>query len=306
MADVRTGDWFAALAYRIAWKVVRALPESSAYAIFRVLANLAWHRKSRGIRQLEKNLQRVVPQLSESEIRSLSKRAMQSYLRYWCDSFRIPDWSPECIIGTVSTINENYLRDALALGKGCVVALPHAGNWDHAGSWACLTGTPLTTVAERLRPESLFQSFVKYRESLGMEVLPSDGAHVVGVLAARLRAGRLVALVADRDLASSGVTHDFFGEPAVFPAGPAALAVQTGSKIVPAYVSYLEPGHPSGFNIEVEFFPPITDPETGSRTARIESMVGDCVAAFEKGIAAHPADWHMLQRFWLSDREKGR
>jgi len=306
VANAQVKDRFVAAAYRIAWKAVRMLPESVAYRLFRELADLAWRHDGQGVRQLEKNLQRVAPQLSENELRALSRQAMRSYFRYWCDSFRIPDWSPARIIRTVKIVNENYLRDALALGKGCVVVLPHAGNWDHAGTWACLTGAPLTTVAERLRPESLFQSFVKYREALGMEVLPSDGAHIVGVLATRLRAGRLVALVADRDLSSSGVPHDFFGEPAVFPAGPAALAVQTGAKIVPAYVNYLEPGDPSGFNIEVEFFPPISDPEVGSRRERIESMVGDCVAVFEKSIAAHPTDWHMLQRFWLSDREAGR
>ena len=292
----------AALAYRTAWKLVRVMPESLAYWIFQTIADRAWRRESAGVKQLEKNLLRVVPTASLNELRNISKSSMRLYLRYWCDSFRIPDWSAERIIGTCKIVNEENLRNALASGKGCIVALPHVGNWDHAGSWACLTGAPLTTVAERLKPESLFQAFLRYRQSLGMEVLPTDGDHIVGVLAARLRAGRLVALVADRDLSSTGIVVDFFDEPASFPAGPAALAVQTGAALVPTFVKYLNPRDSGGFNIEVQFFPPVADPGVGLRSDRIQQMVIECAAVFEKSIRDHPSQWHMLQRFWLSDR----
>jgi KDO2-lipid IV(A) lauroyltransferase len=53
-------------------------------------------------------------------------------------------------------------------GTGVVVALPHAGNWDHAGSYFCAMGFPLVTVAERLKPEALFNKFLEYRQNIGM------------------------------------------------------------------------------------------------------------------------------------------
>jgi len=293
---------FVGLAYRAGWRVVRTLPESLAYLLFQMIADRSWGRRSKGVQQLEKNLRRVVPQASEGELRALSKRSMRLYLRYWCDSFRISDWSTERITQSIAIVNEENLRSALALGKGCIVALPHAGNWDHAGAWACVTGMPLTTVAERLKPESLFQAFLRYRQTLGMEVLPTDGDHIVGVLASRLRAGRLVALVADRDLSSNGVNVDFFGESVSMPAGPAALAVQTGAALIPAFVRYLEPRNSRGINIEVEFFSPVPDPGVGLRGDRIEQMVAECANVFEKSITEYPSQWHMLQRFWLSDR----
>jgi lauroyl/myristoyl acyltransferase len=294
---------FVALVYRIAWKVVRVMPESLAYSLFEVLADHFWRRSGGGVAQLEKNLRRVRPKANDAEIRALSKESMRLYLRYWCDSFRIPDWSSERIVNTIKIVNEENLRNALAAGKGAIVALPHVGNWDHAGSWACLTGAPLTTVAERLRPESLFQSFLRYREALGMEVLATGGDHIVGVLASRLRQGRLVALVADRDLSNSGVVINFFGEDVPLPAGPAALSVQTGAALIPAFVKYLEPRDPAGINVEVEFFPPVVDPGIGSRADRINSMVVDCAKIFEVSISEDPSQWHMLQRFWTSDRK---
>ncbi|HUW78646.1 MAG TPA: phosphatidylinositol mannoside acyltransferase [Candidatus Nanopelagicaceae bacterium] len=294
---------FDALAYRSAWRIVRVIPESVAYALFQAVADRAWRKRGKGVTQLENNLRRVVPDADQDQLRELSRNSMRLYMRYWCDSFRIPDWSAERIVNTIKIVNEVHLREALSAEKGCVVALPHVGNWDHAGSWACVTGTPLTTVAERLKPESLFQAFLRYRQELGMEVLASDSDHIMGVLAARLRSGRLVALVADRDLSSTGIVVDFFGEPASLPAGPAALAVQTGAALVPAFVKYLEPRDPSGFNIEVEFFPPVTDPETGSRSDRITAMVTSCASVFEKAISNDPNQWHMLQRYWISDRK---
>jgi len=278
------------------------MPERFAYLVFQWLADRSWRLRGTGIRQLEKNLQRVLPDASEQMLRSLSKNSMRLYLRYWCDSFRIPDWSSERIISTIRVINEENLRTALAGGKGCVVTTPHVGNWDHAGAWACLSGMPLTTVAERLKPESLFQAFLSYRQALGMEVLASDENHIVGVLANRLRQGKLVALVADRDLSGSGIPIDFFGETVSMPVGPAALSVQTGAPLIPTFVRYLEPRDSHGFNIEIEFFPPVVDSETNTRTERVEAMVKACASIFEKEIAKDPAQWHMLARFWTIDR----
>src|SRR5207244_10398543 len=116
----------------------------------------------------------------------------------------------------------------------------HSGNWDVAAVWLIHHGIPFTTVAERLRPESLYRRFVAYRESLGMEVLPlTGGARPASeVLAERLRAGRMICLVGDRDLSGSGVRVDFFGEPATMPAGPALLAVTTGAALMPVGLRY--------------------------------------------------------------------
>jgi len=162
-------------------------------------------------------------------------------MRYWCDTFRFPDWSKQRVVQTVAVTNEHLLMEAIAAKTGVIVALPHAGNWDHAGAYFCAKGVPLVTVAERLKPEKLFLKFLSYRESIGMEVLPLDG-RVLETLADRLRGGALVALVADRDLSRSGIEVDFFGAPARMPAGPALLAIRTNAPLITAFVSYTDTG----------------------------------------------------------------
>lgn len=57
-----------------------------------------------------------------------------------------------------------------------MIALPHSGNWDMAGVWLAQSHGTFTTVAERLKPESLYRRFIAYRERLGFEVLPLSGA----------------------------------------------------------------------------------------------------------------------------------
>ncbi|MFD0777039.1 phosphatidylinositol mannoside acyltransferase, partial [Streptomonospora algeriensis] len=183
----------------------------------------AWLRRGPGVRRLEANLRRVA---GPDRIRALSRAGMRSYLRYFYEMFMLESYTDEDMRARVDCTGIEYLEDILASGRGVVAALPHMGNWDLAGAWVTRYGIPVTTVAERLKPESLFERFVAFREGLGIEVLPLTGGstHSFGVLARRLRQGRLVCLLADRDLTATGVEVAFFGEPARLPAGPAALA----------------------------------------------------------------------------------
>lgn len=257
--------------------------------MFRRVADFAVRRDGRGVQRLRSNLSVVRPDATKAELDALTRAGMRSYLRYWQEAFRLPEWDDERIVGRVRTVNEKFLRDAHDAGKGVICALPHLANYDHAGAWAGRTGMPVSTVAERLRPESLFDRFVAYRAKLGMEVLPLTGSdeHVFGVLAERLRSGGFVCLVADRDLSERGVPVKFFDRQSRMPAGPAALSVRTGAPLIPATLHY------DGPDLVITFHDPI------DRTGGPAQMTQRCADAFALGIADHPQDWHMLQRIFL-------
>jgi len=296
-ADGLRDEAFDAL-YGLGWTVVKHLPEGAARLLFRRIADRTWAAHGAGVRQLEKNLARVIgASPKDPRVRRLSRRAMRSYMRYWLECFRLPVMGSERILAGMNVTGAERIDRAREEGRGVVLALPHMGNYDHAGAWLVLQGHPLTTVAERLRPESLFDRFVAYRESLGFEILPLTGGDVsvFGVLARRLRQGGVVCLVADRDLSSTGVEVDFFGAPARLPGGPAALAVQTKAALLPVTLWYEE--EQWGARVHEE----IPDPGEGTRKERIRAMTQSLADAFAEGIAAHPADWHMLQRVWVED-----
>lgn len=285
-----------ALAYFAGWRIVRVLPHTWAYGLFERLATYLVGKDVKGVQRLRSNLRRIKPHLSEAELQLLLGQAMSSYLRYWCDTFRIQDWSTSQIQSSVTLTRGELLLDPMRDGRGVVIALPHSGNWDHAGAYFCSLGIPLVTVAERLKPEALFQRFLRYRQAMGFEVLSID-SRSFATLIKRAREKRLIALVADRDLSASGVDVNFFGFPARMPAGPALLAIKTGIPLVVAHVSYTQ----SGIHIE---FTSVDVSEDGSESERVAQMTQRMASLFEKGIAAHPQDWHMLQRIWTDGNFK--
>ncbi|GLU48095.1 phosphatidylinositol mannoside acyltransferase [Nocardiopsis ansamitocini] len=292
------GDRTTTAAYTLGWTLIRHVPERSGRWAFTKLADHAWRHRLGGVRQLEANLRRLVgPDASLAELRALSRASMRSYMRYWYESFRLPAMGRDLIADRTRSTGIDALEAHIAAGRGVVAALPHMGNWDHAGAWMTVRGTRLTTVAERLRPESLFEKFVGFREELGMEVLPLTGgpSSAAGTLARRLRAGGLVCLLADRDLTESGIEVTFFGESARMPAGPAALALRTGAALLP--VSLWFDGPCWGIRVHAEIAPPAE----GDRSEKTRAMTQELATVFESEIAEHPEDWHMLQRVFTAD-----
>jgi phosphatidylinositol dimannoside acyltransferase len=284
-------DFFVARAYFFGWSIVRRISEKSAKALFSNLGTWMYGRNGKSVDRLRSNLSRVFPKLAPKDLDDLVRRGVLSYMRYWMETFRSPDWDRERILSTVTVSNEHLLLDPIKNHTGVVVSLPHAGNWDHAGSYFCIRGAQLVTVAEVLKPRALFEKFLAYRQAIGMEVLPLD-SRAFPTLMQRARDGKLIALVADRDLSSSAIDVQFFGGVARMPAGPAIVAIRTGIPLVTAFVSYTE----TGIHVDLK---EIAIPDGVDEAARVKATVQLCADNFAEGIKAFPHDWHMMQRIWV-------
>ena len=282
------------LLYLFAWKLIGVLPEKSAYKLSKVISDRIYRKNGKGVKRLRGNYRRVVPNMSERELEELTKDGVRSYLRYWFDTFRLNKWSKSRIIETTFVVRENLLRDPIATKQGCIIALPHAGNWDHAAAYFCSTGITLTAVVEKLKPEAIFKKFLAYRQSIGIEAI-SHKEKTIPILMERLNQGKLIALVADRDMSRNGIEVNFLGGVAKMPAGPAILALKTGAPLVTAYIRYLEKG------IEITFDETIKLPVAGSEDEQIKIVTQSMADNFAKRIKASPVDWHMLQRIWVDE-----
>ncbi|MFI5836490.1 phosphatidylinositol mannoside acyltransferase [Micromonospora sp. NPDC051300] len=289
--------------YVAGWRLVRALPRPVAAAAFRAGADRAHRRDGGGARRLRANLRRVVgPELPEAELDALVRAGLRSYARYWMELFRLPGLSrPEILAGFRLDGAEKLAAD-VAAGRGAVVALPHAGNWDAAGAWVAATGWPMTTVMERLKPEGVYERFVAFRAGMGMEILPTHGGPrpAFDVLVDRLRAGSVVPLLADRDLSARGVEVDFFGGRTRMPAGPALLALRTGAPLYVASMWY----EPDAACASIDGPLPLPAEDSAPLDARVKVVTQRIADGLAAGIARHPQDWHMLQRMWL-DQARG-
>jgi lauroyl/myristoyl acyltransferase len=293
-------------AFGAGWSLVRRLPESWARRLFTFGADIAWQRQGGGVQVLEGNLLRVLGRDTDgAQLRAMSREVMRSYARYYMEAFRIQAIPRERVLAGMHNDSPNVplTMEYLQSGRGVIYALPHCGDYELAGAWINAMGAgSFTTVAERLKPESVFQQFLKFRQAIGMEVLPTTGGpHPFGVMAQRLRAGKLVCLVADRDLSDTGVEVDFFGEKALLPAGPAMLAIQTGAALMPVS---------SWFVGDDEWATYVHDeipvPEHGNRKEKAAIMTQQLATVFEKSIREHPEDWHMLQKVFVADLDPER
>ena len=287
------GERLSDLGYAAGWAAVRALPESVARALFRGGADLAARRQGPDS-QLRRNLARVLG-VSPAEVPDeLIRDSLRSYARYWREAFRLPSMDHEAVAREMDRTIDGveHLDAALAGGRGVVVALPHSANWDLGGTWLARRYGTFATVAERLKPESLYQRFLDYREGLGFTIIPHSGGPTppTARLTEFLAGGGIVCLLGERDLRRTGIPVTFFGAETRMPAGPARLAVDTGAPLLVAEFWY-----PDADSMRVRIHPPI---DVSDGVAAATQAMAD---RFAEGIARHPADWHMLQPLWLAD-----
>jgi phosphatidylinositol dimannoside acyltransferase len=275
------------------WRLVRTLPLPVARALFNAAADRAYKKNGPGTQRLRRNLTQVVGEdLPDQVVRD----GLRSYARYWLEAFRLPSLNRQQFLDGFGIAPEHYdwLKTGMADGKGVILALPHVGNWDAAAAWVVSNGWRMVTVAERLKPESVYQQFIAYREKLGMQVVPLTGGDraPLDVLAERLTEGWMVCLLGDRDLSRNGVEVSFFGGRTRMPAGPAILAIRTGAPL---------------FAVDLSFTPtqtyavlrPVVPPTDGPLDVRVKATTQLLADAYAAGIAEHPQDWHMLQKLWL-------
>ncbi|WP_147793656.1 phosphatidylinositol mannoside acyltransferase [Cellulomonas sp. Y8] len=306
--------------FAFAWRVVGKVPDPVVRGAFRLVADVAWLRRGAGVRQLEANLGRVRPQARPEEVRRLSLLGMRSYMRYYGESFALVGAKPEQIDARVRLVDPGEVVATMNEGRMVVMALGHLGNWDLAGAWATRNLGRTVTVAERLKPEALFQEFLRFREGIGLEIIPlanGGGAGGGGVFRELVRAARqptagLIPLLADRDLTARGVEVDLFGERARVAAGPAALAVSTGAPLCATSITYerltgaRRRAAGTAWGVVIEFGRLLTVPDDVPKADRVAVLTQAWVDDLGRGIARAPQDWHMLQKVFVADLDPGR
>lgn len=288
-------------AYSAMERVAIRAPERVGRVAFAGLGALA-HAVAPGARAVVAgNLSRVLGRPPDSPlVRAATREAFGLYARYWHETFFSRTFSRGEIIRRFRMDGLEHVDAALEAGGGCIVVLPHMGNWDAAGQFMAAKGYRLVSVAEELRPQRLAELFLRHRERLGIEILVLDDSKAVGLRIAQLLSeNAVIALVADRDLGGRGVEVEMFGATRRIPAGPALLSLSTGAPLSAASV-YTADG---GWFCRIG--PPLQLERTGSMREDVQALTRALAAEFERGIAARPVDWHMFQPAWPDGARDG-
>jgi len=249
-------------------------------------------------RQAAAHQRRVTPALRGMALERRVDAVFTGYARYWLESLRLPYLSPSVVSRGIAVHGYEHVEEALARGKGVILALPHLGGWEWAGRWLADRGVEVYAVAERLQDEEVHEYLTSLRASLGVHVIalgPDSGAQVL----AALRKNAVVCLISDRDLQGDGVSVKFFGETTSVPGGAATLALRTGASILPTAVFH-SPG--TDAHIGLVKTPIDVERTSGSLRSDVSRITQDLTDELAELIQRSPAQWHLLQPNWPSDR----
>ena len=299
--DAGAGAWVSYLTYRSLGTAMQKLPELVAAAAASVVAMVLSNFSGKAGAMYGRHLRRVLgPELSDAEVRATTRRAFFNYGRYWFEGARLPAISPAVIVDRfVVESGWEHLVSGMAAGNGVIMALPHIGSWEWGGAWLALQGYPMTSVAEPLQPPAMYDWFVAQREAMGLTIVPL-GSDASRVLLRTLRAGKLVGLLCDRDIAGTGIDVEFFGEHTTMPGGPAMLALRTGAVLLPTAV-YSGPG----IGHTAVIMPPVDTTRLGGLRQDVERVTQLVADDLERLIRRAPQQWHLFQPNWPSDTGPG-
>jgi phosphatidylinositol dimannoside acyltransferase len=288
------GERFAYWEYRSAELAAMSLPEGLGRRLFSAAGALAFHVAPGARRTVKGNLSRVLGREPDSPlVEAATREAFRSYARYWYDTFRMRVISPDEFLKRHGSIGLEHIERALEGGRGAVLALPHLGNWDAAGHWLHVLGHSMTAVAEELRPRRVYELFLQHRRALGMGIVALADSRTLGRDLVRLLSkNELIALVCDRDLKNRGVEVTMFGERRRMPAGPAMLALATGSPLLPCAPSVTD----GGWSVVID--PPLEIEPSRDRRKDVVALTQRLAEAFERAIGGAPTQWHMFQPAW--------
>lgn len=185
---------------------------------------------------------------------------------------------------------EEHLREALALGRGVILLTGHFGHFELMGA-ALTRQAPVAFIVKPLSNPGAEAWLTRLRQQCGVDVL-HIGAGIRSVIK-RLRAGGVVAMLADQDARKDGVFVPFFGIPSSTPTGPAWLALSTGAPIVfgacvregdGRYRAQVDPMHvPSGAASDAE---------------AVRALTAWHTARLERAVRERPESWFWLHKRW--------
>ncbi|MDO8662761.1 MAG: lysophospholipid acyltransferase family protein [Candidatus Omnitrophota bacterium] len=277
--------------YRFAQAFTLSLPLKSAYRIAGFFSGIYYAFAFRDRKAVGENLKVIFPDKPDSEISKIRKGLFLNFAKYLVDFFRFKKLDAEYLKKNVRLKNLHYIDEALSKGAGAILVTAHLGNWELGGVVISILGYPFMTVALPHKSKMVDDFFNAQRKIKGTQVLPLGNA-AKGCLKG-LRSNEVLALVGDRDFAGKGMIIDFFGKPAVFPVGPAALALQTKAKIIPGFML-----RNADDSFELVMNKPLEYTASGDSQKDLREIITSYKSIFEDYIRRYPEQWYMFRRFW--------
>jgi KDO2-lipid IV(A) lauroyltransferase len=309
----RLADLAVYLVIRLIVCVVQALPARAAY---RLADGMAWalYRFAGRRREIAReNLAAAFPEQASNPVAidRIVRGMFQHFMRAAIElilirrKLSLSTWRRHVVLPNGEKILPPLLSDRAAL-----IVTAHLGNWELAGISLGLFGYHTHAIA-RVQDNPYLEQFVrKFRQSAGQQIIAKNGEF--DQLAAVMKSGGKVAVLADQDAGPRGVFVEFFGRPASAHKAIALLAMQHDAVLVITGVPRVQRGDylPDPVNRHAPGLEPmfyavtcedVIDPRDYagmSRAAAVREITQRYTSAFERMIRRYPEQYFWLHRRW--------
>lgn len=252
------------------------LPLRAAQGLGASIARLLLWLPNRAREVTRINIDACLPELSPEARRWLVAHSLIETGRTVTEMGPMWYWPKERVLGLVADCSgRQAVDDALARGKGVIIATPHLGNWEMSGLYC----SSLYTMTSLYRPPRLreLDAFMQHaRERVGARLVPANAGGVRALYRA-LEHGEAVGILPDQEPGQGGgIFADFFGIPAYTMTLIGRLVMRTGAPVFFTYSERL----PAGGGFHVHFIPAPADLANGSIediTVKINAIAESCI-----------------------------
>lgn len=280
---------------RIAAFLVRFVPQRMAYWLCSLIGGIVFALNHGTREAVLDNLRHVLPAATYRQRRKIGRKIVRNVVKNYYDVVRPPSIKAERLESTITIHGIERLDEALAFGKGVIIAGPHIGNFSIVAQLAAARGYKMSIVAEDIEPPRLYNYVNSLRARFGLRMIKLGSAEVRTIYRL-LRNNEGLMLATDRDVNDDGVPTLFFDAPADLPPGPIALALRLGTPLLTAYTNRL----PDNTSV-VYINPPVEFIRTGDRELDLKVNMRRMAQILEGMILKAPDQWVVLQRVWDKD-----
>ena len=272
--------------------IIHLLPRDAALALGRQLGTLARHLVPRRARIADDNLRHAFPEMPDAEREELVKQVYREMGHGFIEMLRLDKYKGKDDIEKFFTIEGlKHIREALELGRGCIILTGHVGFWE-AGNFVFPTlGIPLGVVAKPMKNPLVDRYFRRMREASGTYIIDTHkGARKIFKA---LQNNHAVGILMDQHMPRrQAVRVPFFGRPAYTTPIIAQLAMKNQVPIVPAF-SYLNNDNTYRAKVSPMFFleKDLSDEGIVAGTALMTKKI-------EEGIREDVSQWFWVHRRW--------
>ncbi len=237
------------------------------------------------------NLQAAFPLRSPDECAAIARGMFAHFGRLLTVLLKFSTMSPEQMLARVEFEGEDRVRAAHAQGRGVLLFTGPFGFWEFNALVHALEIAPMAVLARPLDNPLLHHLLESVRRRTGNSVIYRRGA-IRRVLRA-LADNQAVAILIDQHIQSTDAVYvDFFNRPAATTSALAALALRTGSPVVPVF-ALPQPG--GRFRMVYEHA--VAPPPTGEPDA-IRAFTQRCTDVLEMYVRRYPDLWLWMHRRW--------